>query len=177
MIFRHPHILEMPPDKMSAEEGLRLGAAQEKGHQGKTVLRGPKELRALAKAYIMQDKAAAVGFDWEKPADVWEKVDEEIAELKEAVDPNAGKAPGRSGSNGQSNAHVEEEFGDALFALVNAARLYGIDPSAALTAACEKFKRRFTYMETHVAAKGLDLGKMELSEMDAIWDEGKAKGL
>jgi XTP/dITP diphosphohydrolase len=180
MIFRHPHIFgDASGRKMSAEEVAKAWELRKKKeHQGKTVLEGvPKSCEPLQKAYIMQDKAAAVGFDWEKPADVWEKVDEEIAEVKEAVEPDAGKAPGRSGSNGQSNAHVEEEFGDALFALVNAARLYGIDPSAALTAACEKFKRRFTYMETQVAAKGLDLGKMELSEMDAIWDEGKAKGL
>ena len=104
-------------------------------------------------------------------------MDEEIAEAKEAVGLQLCKSPGRSGSAEVSAAHAEEEFGDAMFALVNAARLYGVDPSVALGKACDKFKRRFTYMETEAAARGLDLGKMTLAQMDAIWDEGKAKGL
>ena len=73
--------------------------------------------------------------------------------------------------------HMEEEFGDAMFALVNAARLYGIDATLALDKACAKFKRRFTYLEDQTRERGLDLGKMTLAEMDEIWDEGKAKGL
>ena len=105
-----------------------------------------------------------MGFDWEHPEDVWPKVDEEIGEVREALEEG-------------DPAHIREEFGDALFALVNAARIYGVDPGVALDEACEKFRRRFTYLEEQTIAKGLDLKKMSLAEMDAIWDEGKAKGL
>ena len=95
---------------------------------------------------------------------VWDKVLEEFGEAREAVE-----EPG--------TAHKEEEFGDLLFAVVNAARLYGVDPSVALDKACEKFRRRFTYLEEQTIAQGRDLKQMTLTEMDEIWDEGKAKGL
>lgn len=175
MIFRHPHVFGDPSGrKMTAEEVAKeweLRKTKEKA--GKTILEGvPKSCEPVQKAYILQDKASAVGFDWDSPADVWPKVDEEIAEAKEAV----GYAS-RSAAPVVSREHAEEEFGDAMFALVNAARLYGVDPSVALRKACDKFQRRFTYMETQASARGLDLGTMTLSEMDAIWDEGKAKGL
>ena len=180
MIFRHPHVFgDGSGRKMSAEEVVKAWELRKKKeHAGKTILEGvPRSCEPLQKAFILQDKASAVGFDWEVPADVWPKVEEEIAEAKEAVGIEVRKAPGRSGSPDVSAAHAEEEFGDALFALVNASRMYGVDPSVALGKACDKFQRRFTYMETEAAARGLDLGKMTLAEMDAIWDEGKAKGL
>ena len=180
MIFRHPHVFGDASGKpMSAEEVAKAWELRKKKERsGKTILEGvPKSCEPLQKAFILQDKASAVGFDWDSPADVWPKVDEEMAEAKEAVGVQVEKAPGRSGSAEVSAAHAEEEFGDTLFALVNACRLYGVDPSVALGKACDKFKRRFTYMETTAAERGLDLGKMTLAEMDAIWDEGKAKGL
>ena len=180
MIFRHPHVFGDASGKpMSAEEVAKAWELRKKKERaGKTILEGvPRSCEPLRKAFILQDKASAVGFDWDSPADVWPKVSEEIDEAKEAVGIEVAKAPGRSGSTEVSAAHAEEEFGDALFALVNAARLYGVDPSVALGKACDKFKRRFTYMETESAARGLDLGKMTLAEMDAIWDEGKARGL
>ena len=95
---------------------------------------------------------------------VWDKVEEELGEAREAV---AEADP----------AHKEEEFGDLLFAVVNAARLYDVDPSVALDKACEKFRRRFGYLEEQTIQQGKDLKEMSLAEMDAIWDEGKAKGL
>ena len=180
MIFRHPHVFgDGSGRKMSAEEVAKAWELRKKKERaGKTILEGvPRSCEPLQKAFILQDKASAVGFDWEQPADVWPKVEEEIAEAKEAVGVEVRKAPGRSGSAEVSAAHAEEEFGDTLFALVNACRIYGVDPSVALRKACDKFQRRFTYMETEASARGLDLGKMSLAEMDAIWDEGKAKGL
>ena len=180
MIFRHPHVFGDASGKpMSAEEVAKAWELRKKKERsGKTILEGvPHSCEPLRKAWILQDKASAVGFDWDAPADVWPKVDEELAEAREAVGLHVEKAPGRSGSTDVSGAHAEEEFGDTLFALVNACRLYGVDPSVALGKACDKFKRRFTYMENTAAERGLDLGKMTLAEMDAIWDEGKAKGL
>ena len=180
MIFRHPHVFGDASGKpMSAEEVAKAWELRKKKERsGKTILEGvPRSCEPLRKAWILQDKASAVGFDWDAPADVWPKVDEELAEAREAVGLQVEKAPGRSGSTDVSAAHAEEEFGDTLFALVNACRLYGVDPSVALGRACDKFKRRFTYMENTTAERGLDLGKMTLAEMDAIWDEGKAKGL
>ena len=180
MIFRHPHVFgDAGGRQMSAEEVAKAWELRKKKERsGKTILEGvPRSCEPLRKAWILQDKASAVGFDWDAPADVWPKVDEELAEAREAVGLQVEKAPGRSGSTDVSAAHAEEEFGDTLFALVNACRLYGVDPSVALGKACDKFKRRFTYMENTAAERGLDLGKMTLAEMDAIWDEGKAKGL
>ena len=180
MIFRHPHVFgDAGGRQMSAEEVAKAWELRKKKERsGKTILEGvPRSCEPLRKAWILQGKASAVGFDWDAPADVWPKVDEELAEAREAVGLQVEKAPGRSGSTDVSAAHAEEEFGDTLFALVNACRLYGVDPSVALGKACDKFKRRFTYMENTAAERGLDLGKMTLAEMDAIWDEGKAKGL
>ena len=168
MIFRHPHVFgDGSPEGMTEEEVAEAWEkikTKEKGGN-RTILGGvPKSFPPVLKAYAMQDKARVVGFDWEKPEDVWPKVDEEIREVRDAI--KEGKPE-----------HITEEFGDALFALVNASRVYGIDPGVALDGACEKFRRRFSYLEEQTLAKGLDLKKMSLAEMDAIWDEGKAKGL
>ena len=112
----------------------------------------------------MQEKAAAVGFDWEKKEDVWAKVKEEIAEFeKEIADKDQQKA--------------SDELGDLFFSLVNAARLYKLNPDTALESTNKKFRRRFTYLENETIRKGKSLKEMSLQEMDAIWDQAKAKGL
>jgi XTP/dITP diphosphohydrolase len=112
----------------------------------------------------MQEKARGCGFDWEKKEDVWAKVREEVGEVDDAMAKASPEA-------------LEGEFGDLLFAVINAARLYGINPDTALNRACDKFRRRFTYLEEQTLRKGRSLHDMTLAEMDAIWDEGKAKGL
>ena len=168
MIFRHPHVFgDKKGEATSAKEiadTWELVKAKEKGGN-KTVMEGiPDAMPALLKALAMQEKARGCGFDWEKPEDVWDKVREELGEAREAC------------SEG-SASHMQEEFGDLLFAVLNAARLYGVDAEAALGASCSKFKRRFTYLEEHTLKRGRKFSDMSLAEMDAIWDEAKAQGL
>ena len=167
MIFRHPHVFGGDTTPTTAKEiadTWELVKAKEKGGN-KTVMSGiPDAMPANLKALSMQEKARGCGFDWEKKEDVWDKVHEELGEVEEACaedDPD----------------HMELEFGDLLFATINAARLYGIDPEVALGRSCSKFRRRFTYLEEHTLKKGISLTDLTLAEMDAIWDEGKAKGL
>ena len=127
----------------------------------KTVMGGiPKAMPAMLKALSMQEKARGCGFDWEKREDVWAKVAEEYQEVSEA-----------------SEEHRAEEFGDLLFAVINAARLYDVDPEAALSRTCEKFRRRFTYVEQETLRSGRKLSDMTLGAMDALWDQAKALGL
>ncbi|MBQ9399160.1 MAG: nucleoside triphosphate pyrophosphohydrolase [Bacteroidales bacterium] len=168
MVFRHPHVFgEMAGKELTAKEiadTWELVKAREKDGN-KTVMSGiPDSMPALLKALSMQEKARGCGFDWEQKEDVWDKVCEETAEAREAC-------------SEQDRAHMQEEFGDMLFAAINAARLYGIDPEAALNSSCDKFRRRFTYLEENTLKKGRKLSDMTLAEMDAIWDEAKAKGL
>ncbi len=168
MVFRHPHVFgDDSGKKLTAKEiadTWELVKAREK-NGNKTVMAGiPDAMPSILKALSMQEKARGCGFDWEKREDVWDKVSEELGEVREAC------AEG-------DTAHEEEEFGDLLFAVINAARLYGIDPEKALGACCSKFRRRFTYLEENTLKKGRKLSDMTLAEMDAIWDEGKAKGL
>ncbi|MBQ9310352.1 MAG: nucleoside triphosphate pyrophosphohydrolase [Bacteroidales bacterium] len=168
MVFRHPHVFGNGASEGMTEEEVaknwELIKTKEKGGN-RTILGGvPKSFPPLLKAYAMQDKARAVGFDWEEKEQVWDKVREELGEVLEAVQE-------------EGTEHKEEEFGDLLFAVVNAARLYDIDPSVALDKACGKFRRRFGYLEEQTLAKGMDLKRMTLAQMDEIWDEGKAKGL
>jgi len=173
MIFRHPHVFkadgsviaegEAPSAKEIADTWELVKAREKDGN--KTVMSGiPDAMPAVLKALSMQEKARGCGFDWEKKEDVWAKVQEELDEVQEAV--------GEDDFN-----HVQEEFGDLLFAAINAARLYGVDPETALNSTCDKFRRRFTYLENNTIRKGLKLSEMTLSEMDAIWDEAKEKGL
>ena len=115
---------------------------------------------ALIKAYRIQDKARNVGFDWEERGQVWDKVKEEIAEFEAEVE-------------GMDADRAESEFGDVLFSLVNAARLYGINPDNALERTNSKFIRRFNYLEDHTLKAGRKLTDMTLAEMDAIWEEAK----
>lgn len=172
MVFRHPHVFrpdgslvpegEAPSAKEIADTWELVKAKEKDGN--KTVMSGiPDSMPALLKALSMQEKARGCGFDWEKPEDVWPKVTEETGEAREAC------AEG-------DRKHMEEEFGDLMFSVINASRLYGIDPEAALNSACAKFRRRFGYLEENTLKKGLDLSKMSLAEMDAIWDESKIKG-
>ena len=120
----------------------------------------PRALPALIKAYRIQDKARNVGFDWEERGQVWDKVKEEIAEFEAEVE-------------GMDADRAESEFGDVLFSLVNAARLYDINPDNALERTNSKFIRRFNYLEDHTLKAGRKLTDMTLAEMDAIWEEAK----
>ena len=173
MVFRHPHVFrpdgtlvpegEAPSAKQIADTWEIVKSKEKDGNR--TVMSGiPDAMPAILKALSMQEKARGCGFDWEKKEDVWDKVREELGEVLEAVDED-------------DPAHMEEEFGDLLFATINAARLYGIDPEKALGGTCSKFRRRFTYLEENTIGKGMSLSDMTLAQMDAIWDEGKAKGL
>lgn len=180
MIFRHPHVFR--PDGSLVPEGeapsakeiadtWELVKAKEKGGN-KTVLGGiPDSMPALLKALSMQEKARGCGFDWEAPSQVWDKVKEEFEEVRKAV------AEFEANPDDRSSAHRQEEFGDLMFAVINAARLHGVDPEAALSGTCDKFRRRFGYLESQTLKKGIRLTDLTLSQMDAIWDEAKSKGM
>lgn len=168
MIFRHPHVFGAEKGKQLTAKEIadtwELVKAKEKDGN-KTIMSGiPDAMPAILKAVSMQEKARGCGFDWEKREDVWDKVREEMEEVEQAA------AEG-------SASHLEEEFGDLFFSTINAARLYGVDAEAALGRTCDKFRRRFTYLEENTLKKGVRLTELSLSEMDAIWDEAKAKGL
>lgn len=162
LIFRHPHVYG---DQVAESAGAVLQTWEQmklKEKDGnKTVLSGvPDALPALIKAYRIQDKARNVGFDWQKREDVWVKVKEEISEFEtEVADMNPEKATA--------------EFGDVLFSLINAARLYHINPENALEKTNQKFIRRFGYVEQHTIRAGRKLQDMSLEEMDALWEEAK----
>ena len=161
LVYRHPHIYSdvkvADADEVADNwEKLKLKEGKE------SVLSGvPKSLPPLLKAYRMQEKAKGVGFEWEKREQVWEKVEEEMNELKAEVEQNAPKEK------------VEDEFGDLLFALVNYARFLGINPDDALERTNRKFIRRFQYIETQSAKEGHNLTDMTLEEMDAYWNRAK----
>ena len=162
LIFRHPHVYGEAAAK-NAEEVSHLWEQvklKEKGGN-KTVLGGiPDSLPSLVKAYRIQDKVANVGFDWEKKEDVWEKVHEELDELQAELAKEDG-------------GNKEAEFGDLLFAMINAARLYKIKPDNALEQTNLKFIKRFNYIETRAKEQGRELKDMSLDEMEALWQEAK----
>lgn len=166
LIFRHPHVFG--EDKADSAEAVLQSWEQLKLKEkdgNKRVLSGvPESLPTLIKAYRIQDKARNVGFDWEQREQVWEKVKEEIAEFEAEVEH-------------YDKEKAEAEFGDVLFSLINAARLYKINPDNALERTNQKFIRRFTYLEEQTIRQGKPLTDMTLQEMDAIWDEAKKKGL
>lgn len=167
LIFRHPHVYGDEAAK-NAEEVSHLWEQvklKEKGGN-QSVLGGiPDALPSLVKAYRIQDKVANVGFDWEKREDVWEKVKEEIAEFEAEVT--------NERVNELTNERMEQEFGDLLFAMINAARLYKIRPDNALEQTNLKFIRRFNYLEAKAKEQGKELKDMTLGEMDALWNEAK----
>ena len=164
--YRHPHIYGEVKVK-DAQEVLQnweqLKLKEKDGN--KSVLSGvPAALPSLIKAYRIQDKARNVGFDWEEREQVWDKVKEEIGEFQEEV-------------ANMDKDKAEAEFGDVMFSLINAARLYKINPDNALERTNQKFIRRFNYLEEHTIKEGKNLKDMSLEEMDAIWNEAKKKGL
>ncbi|MBP5687201.1 MAG: nucleoside triphosphate pyrophosphohydrolase [Muribaculaceae bacterium] len=162
LIYRHPHIYGN--DKVSGVKELlehwEVIKMKEKGGN-KTVLSGvPSTLPSLIKAERVQEKAANVGFDWEKKEDVWDKVKEELTEVETEM--KAG-----------NEANIEKEFGDLFFAMVNAARLYGVRPDNALEKTNLKFIARFNHVEKRAKELGKHLNEMTLAEMDELWDEAK----
>lgn len=184
LIFRHPHIYH--PSQVGAEDPRPLPFGEESGERefadaktseqvlqnweqiklkekdgNKTVLSGvPTSLPSLIKAYRIQDKARNVGFDWEKKEDVWQKVREELDELE--IELNKG-----------DKDLSTNELGDFLFAVINAARLYKLNPENALERTNQKFIRRFNYIEEHSIRSGRPLTEMSLGEMDALWNDAK----
>lgn len=163
LIFRHPHVFGQvkADDAETVVQNWEALKLKEKDGN-KTVLGGvPSSLPALVKAFRIQEKASHVGFDWEKPEQVWDKVKEELSEFEtEAKNMDTDK--------------MEAEMGDAFFALVNAARLYGINPENALERTNRKFTRRFNYLEQKVKESGRNIKDLTLAEMDAIWNEAKS---
>lgn len=163
LIYRHPHVFgdaEVDGSPRKVEENWEALKLKEKGGN-KRVLEGvPAAMPALVKANRVQEKASGVGFDWEYRAQVWDKVKEEVNELSLEIE----KA---------EKDKIEAEFGDLFFAMVNAARLYGVDPEAALERTNLKFIKRFNYLESRTLMKGKSLHDMNLAEMDEIWEEAK----
>lgn len=162
LIFRHPHVFGdvNVKDAHDVEQNWEQIKLKEKGGN-KTVLAGvPTALPSMIKANRIQEKAANVGFDWDEPSQVWDKVNEEIIELSQEM-------------AHMDKAKMEEEMGDVFFSLINASRLYGIDPENALEKTNKKFINRFNYLETKAANLGKSLKEMTLEEMDEIWNEAK----
>jgi len=160
LVFRHPHVfgnvlVNDAEDVKTNWENLKIKEGN------KSILGGvPNSLPAMVKAHRIQDKARAVGFDWDEREQVWDKIDEELGELKVEIK--------------QMDAEkMEAEFGDLLFSMVNAARLYGIDPEAALERTNKKFIKRFNYLEEKTIKAGRPLTSMTLDEMNVVWEEAK----
>ncbi|MCB0654125.1 MAG: nucleoside triphosphate pyrophosphohydrolase [Saprospiraceae bacterium] len=160
LIKRHPHIYG--DVTVADDEEVKRNWEQLKLKEGKkSVLSGvPNSMPAMIKAYRMQDKTAQVGFEWENSGQVWEKVEEEMAEFKETMDKD------------MPHEKREEEFGDILFSLINYARFQNIDPETALDRINHKFRKRFEYIEKNADR---DLQEMSLEEMDALWNEAKTR--
>jgi len=161
LISRHPHIYG--DVQVTDEEEVKANWEKLKLKEGKkSVLEGvPKSLPAMVKAQRIQDKARGVGFDWDNEHQVWEKVQEELAEFKVEADKSA------------NHDKIEDEFGDVLFSLINYARFKGINPEDALERTNKKFIKRFQYLETESKKDGKELGKMTLEEMDEYWNKAK----
>ncbi|MBT8196355.1 MAG: nucleoside triphosphate pyrophosphohydrolase [Bacteroidia bacterium] len=164
LIQRHPHIYG--DVKVENEEEVKQNWEDLKMKEGRTsALQGvPTSLPALIKAMRIQEKARGTGFDWEETKQVFEKVEEELEELKEAI-------------NNKDSKKTQEEFGDLLFALVNYSRFIDVNPEEALEKTNKKFIRRFQYLEQEAKQAGKTLREMKLEEMDVYWNEAKAKGL
>lgn len=160
LVFRHPHVFGEVKVNNSGEvvenwEHLK----RKEGHR--SVLAGvPDSLPAMIKANRVQEKVRAVGFDWDEPSQVWDKVEEEINELKDAI-------------HTQNALDIESEFGDLLFSVINAARLHGVDPETALEKTNKKFIKRFLFLEKETLHKGRELKDMTLDEMNEIWEDAK----
>ena len=176
LVYRHPHVygtVEVSGAGEVVQNWEQLKRVEKDGN--KTVLGGvPVSLPSLIKAYRMQDKARAVGFDWERREDVWDKVKEEIGEFQAELDALSAELDSEDRSvKVAARTKAEGELGDLIFSLVNAARLYDLNPDSALEMTNRKFRDRFTYVELKAKEKGLDLKDMTLSQMDALWEEAK----
>jgi MazG family protein len=184
LIRRHPHVdltgvphggsregshegstRTMTPDQVKEKwEDIKARERQNSGAPDKTLLSGvPRALPSLLRAYELSTRAATVGFDWAKTADVLDKIDEEVRELREAV-----------ATRGPRSAETEEELGDLFFALANLARKLGVEPEAALRIANDKFQRRFDAMEREASAAGTPMKGMSLDELEGLWTKAKA---
>lgn len=163
LIFRHPHVFG-DTDVKNSPENVKKNWEELKIKEGNhSVLGGvPPSLPALIKANRIQEKARAVGFDWEERYQVWDKVEEELKELKTEIDR-------------MDKDRISAEFGDLFFSLVNAARLYDVDPETALEQTNRKFISRFNYLESKTLKQGRKLKHMTLDEMNAIWEEAKSE--
>ena len=161
LIYRHPHIFGSAEAKNSEAVERNWAILKLREGKDKTVLGGvPESLPSLIKAYRIQDKARGVGFDWKYKEDVWTKVKEEIDEVQTEM-------------ASKNHDALEAEFGDLLFSIVNAARLYGIEPDTALERTNQKFTKRFNYLEQKAKEKGKNVKELTLEEMDALWEEAK----
>jgi XTP/dITP diphosphohydrolase len=160
LIFRHPHVFGNVNVNDSSD--VKKNWEELKQREGpRSVLAGvPKGLPALIKANRVQEKVKAVGFDWDIREQIWDKINEELQELKVEIE-------------AKNEQEIEKEFGDLLFSIVNAARLYGVDPETALEKTNRKFINRFNYLEEHTIKKGQSLKEMNLDEMNAVWEEAK----
>lgn len=162
LIFRHPHVFGEGNAQNAGEVEKSWEQIKQKEKDGnKSVLAGvPDALPALIKCYRIQDKARNVGFDWKEKEDIWHKVEEELNEFKDEV-------------HAMNQEKMEEEFGDLLFSMINAARLYKINPENALERCNRKFIRRFNHIEKRCKEENKELSQLSLEEMDAYWDEAK----
>lgn len=162
LIYRHPHVfgdVKVSGASEVEENWEQLKIKETNGY--KPVLSGvPASLPAVVKANRIQEKVRGVGFDWEKREQIWDKVNEEINELKEEIETH-------------NTESIEAELGDVLFSIINASRLYGIDPEAALEKTNRKFIKRFNHLENETIRKGRSLHDMTLDEMNVIWEEAK----
>ncbi len=172
LVYRHPHVFASTQVKDAEQVIANWEQLKTKEKDGnKTILSGvPDAMPAMIKAYRMQDKARAVGFDWTEREQVWDKVAEEIGEFREEL---AGLEESFKDSKQEYKERAEAELGDVLFSIINAARLYNLNPDTALELTCNKFRSRFTYLEEQTIRKGKSLRDMSLEEMDKIWDEAK----
>lgn len=162
LIYRHPHVFS--DVRVSGAEEVEENWEQLKireNNGNKPVLSGvPSSLPSIVKANRIQEKVRGVGFDWEKPEQIWDKVLEEISELKSEIER-------------YDREKIESEIGDVIFSVINASRLYGIDPEAALEKTNRKFIKRFNYLEKETIARGQSLHDMSLDEMNRIWEKAK----
>lgn len=162
LIYRHPHVYGDVKVNDAVEVKENWEHLKLKEGKNKRVLEGvPKSLPALVKANRIQDKVRGVGFDWDEKSQIWDKVQEELDEVKEEILKN------------DSKERIEAEFGDFMFSMINAARLYGIDPENALEKTNKKFIKRFNYLEDKTIRIGKSLHDMNLEEMNEIWEEAK----
>jgi len=162
LIYRHPHVfgdVEVADARQVEDNWEKL--KMKENSEYKPVLSGvPSSMPAIIKANRIQEKVRGVGFDWEEKEQIWDKVQEELSELREEIEK-------------LDTEKIEAELGDVMFSIINASRLYGIDPEAALEKTNRKFIKRFNYLEKETLAKGRSLHDMTLDEMNVIWEEAK----